>query len=139
MSWNTICIEGYCQGRESPDEVYPCGQRTPSHFCLLDGHCPHFAWSKTNEREVAIWVPMYLLLWDRLKHVACEVVWHKLSWWFWGQLPFNRRRMDTFFESIPIATRETCPSVAEREDQLNLASEEFIAWFERNKSELLDG
>jgi hypothetical protein len=125
--WNTICVEGYCFGEENKGK-YPCGRNTPTHLCLMNNLCPHFSWCKTKERDVSIWVPLYLLIGDRIRIWVTEI-WYKLHWWFWGQLWFNRRKMREWLSELEVATVETCPELKEWEDEQTKANNDFKIWF----------
>jgi hypothetical protein len=96
------------------------------------GRCPHFAWSDTTERNAAKFVPIRLILKDKIVMWSYEV-WSHLEWWFWGQLWFNRRKMGEFFKSIKVATAENNPCVAEWEAEQKANQEEFKVWFKEAK------
>jgi hypothetical protein len=132
MSWNNICIEGLCFGN-SKDDKYPCGQKYPTVFCLEKGHCPHFAYSESSERDAAYFVPLRLILWDRFKS-AIEGLSTSLNWFFWGQLWFNQKKIQKFLDNIGTATRENCPGVAKWEDSREKADKDFVSWLERTKT-----
>jgi hypothetical protein len=136
MSWNTICIEGYCFGEEINGK-YPCGRDAPTHLCLRNKHCPHFAWAETDEREVSIWVPFYKLFWDRLSQWS-YTIYCKLRWWFWDSLPFNRRKIFQWFEDIRsnLVTDADSPALKEFEDGIKQDNEEFKIWFQEVKKEI---
>jgi hypothetical protein len=134
MSWNTICIEGFCFYDEDENGKYPCGNKSPSHLCLKNHVCPHFAWSKTNELEVSVFIPIRFIFWKRIQSWAHECYW-KLRWIFWDQLWFNRRKTEEFFKSIPVITSEECPELLEIEREEKDAQDEFVKWFEKAKLE----
>ena len=133
MSWTNVCIEGYCFGDET-DGLYPCGKNVPSPLCLLNKCCPHFYWSGTTERAVSRFVPLRFILWDRVG-VWFVAVKDALVWRCWDSLWFNRRRVDAFFDSIPVVSAEDCPSLARWEAEERRASERFGKWFERAKKD----
>ena len=133
MSWNNIVIESFCFGEEK-DGKYPCGKRYPTESCLDNGHCPHLGYSESNEREAAKFVPFRIILWDRLSAWLYDFsCW--LSWFFWGQLWFNRRKTDAFFDSIGTATIEDSPALAEFEAQEKKCADEFPEWFAKAQEE----
>ena len=129
MVWNNIVIEGFCNA-DSKEGKYPCGQKYPTVFCLENGHCPCFMYAESTEREAAYFVPFRLILRDRLASVW-ESVTSRLNWIFWGQLWFNRRKVQAFFNSIPTVTRDDSPVVAEWEDSLAEAKDDFTEWFNK--------
>ena len=127
MTWTNLCIEAFCFGESEDDGNYPCGRNCPSHLCLENGHCPHLVYSETTERAVAQFPKFHLIVKDRLGIWADRLYW-RLRWWLWDCLWFNRRKVDEFFNSIPVATREDSPIIAELEDEENKAREEFKEW-----------
>ena len=132
--WSNVCVEGHCFGEDDEDGNSPCGRHVPSPFCLINGICPHFAYSDTTERYVAHFVPFRLIVWDKLNIWIEETYW-KLRWWFWGCLWFNRRKVRRFFDSIPIATAENNPIVARMEEDERRHQEKFVKWFPKAKKE----
>jgi hypothetical protein len=134
--WNTISIEGFCFADQQYDK-YPCGQTAPSHFCLgiHTGACPHFAFSNTTERDAAIFVPLRLLIWDRIK-IWCRDIYDTLHWWFWGSLWFNRIKVDEFFRNIKVVSAEDSEVVSNWENNLNEAYKKFPMWFAETKAQL---
>jgi len=129
MSWSNVCVEGFCFGDKDDSGNYPCGRSCPSCLCLENGHCPHFAYSETTERMVAVFPPLRLVLWDRLIIFVTETLYWKLRWWFWDCLWFNRRKTRAFFANIPIATKENCPIVEDLDREVTEATEKFPDWF----------
>ena len=130
MSWNTICLEGFCFGKEENGK-YPCGKHFPTADCLNNGHCPHFAYGVSNEREVSIFVPFYQLLWDRM------VAWfirlkNWLTWHLWGTLWFNRRKVREFFASIPVADNSNL-ACKQWDESRTKAEKDFKKWLEAEK------
>ena len=86
MSWRHVVIEGYCFGEKK--HTYPCNRPHISPFCLGDTGtetCPYFAWSDSDEREVAYWVPLHLIIWDRIRYKLTEEIFPTLSWIFWDK------------------------------------------------------
>ena len=134
MGWSNVCIESFCSGDKDNQENYPCGKRCPTTFCLLNNFCPHFSWAKTTERDVAMFVPLNLILWDKIG-VWTEEVWWKLHWWFWDCLSFNKRKVDKFFKSIPVVTAEDCPKIAEWEDRQEKDKKKFSKWLKVAKKD----
>lgn len=133
MGWNNIVIEGFCNGTVTNGK-YPCGQEYPTVFCLENKVCPCFMYSESTEREAAYFVPFRLILWDRFISVW-ESITSQLSWIFWGQLWFNRRKVQAFFNNIPTVTRDDSQVVAEWEDSLTEANDDFVEWL--NKTDKL--
>ncbi len=126
--WSIIAIEGFCFG-ESKDERYPCGQKHPTSFCLSNDLCPHLAYSETSERDVALFVPIYQVLWDRIK-LYFEKATGSLEWIFWEQLWLQQKKTKEFFESIK-PSLENCPSFKEWEEKLDRANVEFGSWLKK--------
>jgi len=91
-------------------------------------------YSESTEREAAYFVPFRLILWDRFISVW-ESITSQLSWIFWGQLWFNRRKVQAFFNNIPTVTRDDSQVVAEWEDSLTEANDDFVEWL--NKTDKL--
>jgi len=122
--WNHVVVEGYCF---APKGL--CGKRV-SAFCLgCDGkHCPHFVFSDSNEREAARWVPLRLIVLDRIEVVARDV-WDNITWFFWGQLWFNQRKVREFFDNIPVAD---CPAIDKQAQRLET---QFPKWLKKQKEE----
>ena len=74
MMWKHIILEGFCFGEK--DSYRPCGRGFVSTFCLGNGHCPHFAYAEVEEREVAQYVPLWLILWDKMQDMVTEFYWN---------------------------------------------------------------
>ncbi len=133
MHWTNVCVEGFCFGEEDEAGNAPCGKNSTSPYCLGDtdiGLCPHFAWSDTTEREVAYYPKFRLILWDRLKAWITDTAYWNLRWWLWDHLWFNRRKVDEFFDNIPVVTAEDCPAVAQMEKERRENQEKFVTWKE---------
>lgn len=139
MNWTNVCVEGFCFCETDDNDKAPCGATVPSPFCLSNGICPHFAWSDTTERRVAHYSPLRLVLWDRLVAWLTETAYWKLRWWAWDCLWFNQRKTREFFDSIPIATAENCPRIAEMEEENRKNDKRFTRWFEKVKLEECNG
>lgn len=129
MSWTNICVEGFCFGGKDENGNYPCGRSCPSHLCLENGHCPHFAYAKTTERQVAHYPPLHLILWDRLG-IWGEEIYGKLMWYLWDWLPFNQRKVRERLNSISSISSKECPALAEIEKEKAEAASKFPEWFE---------
>lgn len=126
--WRHIVIEGYCFANvEQPSEKRPCRRRAVSSFCLLNGMCPHFSYCDSNEREVAIFVPLRGILWDRIKCITEEGYW-KLRWCFWGRW-FLEKEQKRFKEYMKTHTAE-CPAW---DEQLRQAKANFPEWLKEAK------
>lgn len=141
MSWTNVCVEGFCFGEEK-DGKYPCGRHVPSPFCLGNGRtgaCPHFSWSDTTERMVAHFVPLRLIIWDKLKVWITETAYWKLRWWFWDCLWFNRRKVNEFFENIKVIGESGDPVelkwLAEEKVFEAKQDKRFEKWFPKAKKE----
>lgn len=128
--WNHVVVEGYCFGEKHGK--HPCGRRAPSPFCLVEDKCPHFAWTDSNEREAAQFVPFRLILWDRVQAWVYGA-WESVSWFFWGQLWFNKRKVDEFFANIKTISAKDCPQLAEWEDGQKKNEVDFKTWFKKAK------
>jgi len=125
-------------GEEDENGNNPCGRNVPSPFCLGPGgmrHCPHFAWSDTTSRRAAYFVPLYLLVWDKLVIFVTETAYWKLRWWFWDCLWFNRRKIREFFDNIEVATKENCPCLVEWNEEERKLAIAFKRWFPKAKKE----
>ena len=132
--WTNVCIEGHCL---ADGDDCPCGRHVPSPFCLGNGktgHCPHFGWTDTTERDAAKFVPIRLILKDKVIIWATNIR-DRLEWIFWGQLWFNRRKIDEFFKNIKVATPENCPTVAKLEAEQKKNEEKFKKWFAKARKE----
>jgi len=135
MSWTNICMESFCFGEEDENGNYPCSESVPSPFCVLNGHCPHLGWAATTEREVAAFVPLRLVIWDRLKNWwLYGVKDSSLVWYIYGKRAFRKRYgkdPGEVLRDIPIATAEDCPAVAKYEAELKKNAEGFEEWFKK--------
>jgi len=132
MSWSNVCVEGFCFGDKDDRGNYPCGRNCPSHLCLENEHCPHFAYGETTERRVAQFPPLLLIIKDRLGIWSDDIYW-KLRWWFWDRLWFNQRKTREFFDSIPFTSAEDSPILAEYEEEERKAAVEFTEWIKGGK------
>ena len=135
--WSNVCVEGFCFGGGESDGNYPCGKNVPSPFCLGTGRsgiCPHFAWSGVKEREVAPFVPFRLILKDKIAIWTQEIK-DRLEWWFWGQLWFNRRKIDEFFANIKTVSAEECLALARMEKEERKNEDKFPKWFKESVKE----
>ena len=131
MSWNNICIEGFCFG-ERIHNKYPCGNTYPTTFCLKNGICPHLGYGETTERDVATFVPFYLILKDRIAAWAEDFYWTIRSL-LWDSLWFNRIKVDEFFNSLKKTSR---PDTYEVDQMLADNAEAFKTWIvEANKDD----
>ena len=129
MNWTNLCVEAFCS-RDTDKGNYPCGRNCPSHLCLENGYCPHFAYAETTEREVAQFPPLRLIIKDRLGIWVNDLYW-KLRWWFWDCLWFNRRKVDKFFDSIPTVTSKDCDVLADWEAKQIDSDLKFKEWFSK--------
>ena len=73
-SWTHLVLEVYCEVSECP--------AFGSSFCL-ETCCRQLGWCQVKARDVAHFVPMRLIIWDRVKALTEDIYW-KLWWWFWG-------------------------------------------------------
>lgn len=128
MHWSNICIEGFCFADEDSNGNAPCGRNTTSHLCIENGHCPHFYYSETTERDVARIPKLRLILKDRLVTLFGDL-WDSITWIFWNQLWFNQRKTREFFNNIQTISAEDCPALAEFEESQQKASKSFVEWF----------
>ncbi len=102
-SWDHIVVEGICQAMD-PE---PCGHG-PAPACLGsgDGTCPYLLWSPSTEREAAQYVPLRLVLWDRVawgaRDVGRTVKWHCWKRWTW------QRKWDEFRAHMQLAEPGEC-------------------------------
>jgi len=122
--WRHVVVEGYCFAKDNP-----CGYGVVSSKCLANGHCPHFAYAESNEREAAYFVPLHLIAYDKLKYWVTEGLYWTLRWWLWDRLRFNRKKMEDFINSIPSAR---CPAW---DNQLEEAKEKFPEWIKGTNSQ----
>lgn len=126
--WSHIVIEGYCFGIiNNPSREPPCGQKAISSFCLLNGMCPHFSYCDSNKREAAIFVPLWAIIWDKIK-CGVEGFYWKLRWYFWGRWFFQKEWRE--FEEYMKAHTGECPAWNE---QLTEAKDKFPDWFREAK------
>jgi len=97
----------------------------------LENHqCPHLAYAKVSEREVAQFPPLRLIIKDRLGIWREDIYW-KLRWWFWDSLWFNRQKTKEFLDSIKSISSKDCPTLKEFEDD-NIENQKlFVEWFGR--------
>ena len=123
MGWSNIVIEGLCFG-EKTEGKYPCGQRWPTAFCLSNNHCPHFAYSDSTERDAAIFVPLRLIIWDRIKSLGYDA-WSKLTWYLWHKWFYS----DDWINEIPAG------KCSDLDQYLKQADARFPLWFEQAKKE----
>lgn len=121
MGWSHIIIEGICAGSWNKDGECPCGQSYPTDFCLLNGMCPHLGYTSSNEREASWFVPLRLILWDRLKSMT-ENVWSKLTWYIWDRW-FFKKKWAKFRDNIKVAKSPTAFDKAQQK-----ADTEFSKW-----------
>jgi hypothetical protein len=131
--WTNVCVEGHCLAL---GDICPCGRTAPSPFCLGNGRigsCPHYGWSDTTERNAAKFVPLRLILWDKLK-IYWENACFQLEWWFWGQLWFNRRKDEEFFKDIKVMSDDDPIMVAWHKEE-EKAQQKFEKWFVKAKKE----
>ena len=115
--WNHVVVEGYCFAEEGK---YPCGQIYPTGFCLgvRANACPYFDFSESSEREASRFVPLRLILWDRLKSMV-EWIGEKLQPISWGfQFHYSR-------EDLELLERISIPEDYAYRDRTN---EEFNVW-----------
>lgn len=125
--WTHIVVEGYCAAEENDSDQYPCGQHVPSPFCLGNKRlCPYFGYAKSNEREAAVFVPLYLVVWDRLRDLAINLArsieWHLWNRWFWDS--------EKFMKHIEQHQGER----PEWDNYLEKAKAEFPEWLEKARA-----
>lgn len=125
--WTNIVIEAFCFAKEDKNGKYPCGQMAPSTFCLQNGHCPHFAYADSNEREAAVFVPLHLILWDRIKCISEEAYW-KLKWHCWDRWFWDKGKFKQYIKNH----RGECPAW---DKHLEKEEQDFSKWFSKAKSE----
>jgi len=112
--WSHLVIEGHCFAlTEEP----PCGKPGISEFCLTNGHCPHFYYASSNEREAALFVPLGLILADRLGARIRDGLW-TLKWHLWKRWRYN----DDWLDNIAVVE---CPGW---EKQLADETDKFEEW-----------
>lgn len=127
MGWGYIVIEGHCVGSWDRDGKCPCGQRYPTDFCLLCGHCPHFGYTTSNEREAVWFVPLRLIIWDRIKSISDDV-WNKITWHIWNRW-FFQKKWKEFMSSIKVGE---CPAFDKAKQK---SEDKFPGWLEKAKRE----
>ena len=84
--WNHLVLESYCENEDCPHEISPT--------CLKEG-CKSLLWCEATERDAAFFVPLHLILWDKLWALLSNIYW-------WGNyyLYFRwRKRKDLPSES----------------------------------------
>ena len=123
MIWSNVVVEGYCFA-DSKDDKYPCGHTAPSSFCLENGHCPHFGYAESTERDAAFFVPLRLIVKDKMRSIGESLYW-KLRWWLWVKWHYN----PNWLEKIPIAEDTTWE---EDQERCNLL---FPGWFAETEKE----
>jgi hypothetical protein len=126
MSWRHVVVEAFCFAEE--DHIYPCGKSRISSVCFgADGKCcPNFGFTDSTEREAAYWVPLHLVVWDKLKVLPDKAYW-KLRWLLWDQ--FNRNN-DKFFDDIDVIQPGEYPEM-DAEDRNR--RKRFRRWIKKNE------
>ena len=127
MSWNNIVIEGVCFAEEK-DGKYPCGQKYPTVFCLENGHCPHLGYSESDERGASWFVPLRLIIGDRIK-MWLERFTEKIIWYFWERW-FWEKKWQEFRVNMKVTE---CPAW---DAQIKKSKDKFPEWFKVAKAEL---
>lgn len=112
MTWNNIVIEGFCFGENK------CG-KSVSTYCLGKGHCPFFGYAESNEREVSLYVPLHLIIMDKLTVLIEDIYW-KIRWYLWDQ--WHGKEAEEFLESLSVVD---CP---EWDEHLNISAEKYETW-----------
>ncbi len=136
MHWSNVCVEGFCSGDWDDDEKYPCGRHYPTPLCLLNNHCPLFMWSDTTERMVAHFVPLRLIVWDKLKIWVTETLYWRVRWLVWDQLWFNRRKMREQMKALRVgAISDDDPLMVEIKKEESEQMAKFPKWFAKAKRE----
>lgn len=118
--WRHVVLEGFCFGDIEGTER-PCGKQSVSSFCLANGKCPHFAYADSNEREAALFVPMWDIIWDRIKSGTENFYW-KARWYLWNKWCFHKT-----WEDMEAHTTE-CPAW---DSALKDAQDKFPEWLEK--------
>lgn len=126
MGWSNIVIEGHCLASWGKDRS-PCGQSYPTAFCLLSGHCPHLGYTVSSERDAALWVPIRIIVWDRIKIIADDL-WNKVSWYVWHRW-FFKKKWAEFRKNIKVAE---CPAFDKAKQK---SEDKFPKWLEKAKKE----
>jgi hypothetical protein len=119
IGWRHIVVEGFCLSQEDRP---PCGNNGISPFCLENGHCPHLAYSKSDEREAAHYVPLDLILIDKTSAILDDWKW-KLKWYLW----LRWKKEPLMIDSLPTAV---CPMW---DKQLKKADNDFPKWLRKQK------
>jgi hypothetical protein len=125
--WNTICVEGYCSGGQDEKELFPCGNKYPTSFCLKNNMCPLFMYVETTERDTAYFVPLRYILLDRLKQML-ETLKEALLGVF--------KNYEYLSDNIKFHTAEEIdPNIKRLIDEENLREEklrqDFKPWFDK--------
>lgn len=123
--WRHIVIEGYCLGNDPPN--IPCGRHTVSSFCLQNRHCPYFYYTDSNEREASWFVPLHLVIWDRIITLIGPLQF-ALSWYLWGRW-FLKKDLNKLKESPRFTECPEWDTSWEEETH-----KEFPKWLEEVKS-----
>jgi len=122
MGWNHVVIEALCFGGEDVNGKYPCGERHTSDTCLLAGHCPHFAWAHSDEREASLFVPLWMILKDKALSFL-EEAWQKISWHLWERWFYDPHWIDQY-------PAVKCPEIDQMEEANAI---KFLEWQKRMK------
>lgn len=91
MFWNNLVLESYCFGGK---ESAPCGQEMPSGFCLANGLCPYYAYAVVTERDAAKFVPLRLILKDRIG-AWTEGWWWRSRYHLWDRWQYTHNMIET--------------------------------------------
>ncbi len=118
--WNHIVIEGLCFA----DDPNPCG-REISNFCLKHGHCPYLGYTSSNEREAAYFVPLVLIIKDKLAG-WWEDITSKVSYYLWYR--WHKSWYDNL-DNLPTT------ELPEWDEKMNRKRSEFANWIEEAKKE----
>ena len=116
--WSHVVIEGFC---DEENGRHPCGKSAVSDFCLLKGGCPHFHWAGSNEREAAQFVPLRLIVEDKLRNRLSELYWWS-RWLLWDKWRYD----PSWIERVPIAE---CPPV--HGQVMDNARRQFPEWLKK--------
>lgn len=122
--WTLLICEAYCS---VDGDTCPCGREAPSSFCLGDGQdrrCPYFSWVESDAREAASFVPIYVIVWDRIKRGFLDVV-DTCSWWLWY-------KWMNHVMSIPVVKCTDPYAIKYRAEQAKL-KKCFASWFSKAK------
>lgn len=126
--WRHVVVEGYCFG-DFKDNEAPCGRAAVSSFCLSNGLCPHFAYTRSDEREASAWVPLPLILKDRIRAFLGDAG-DKIKWWLWDKW-FFKKKWAEFMEYAHAHTAE-CPVWDDTRDKANA---QFPKWLKKAKED----